>query len=74
MAAQSVFPGGTIMFDKRRTQIIVAFCTSCALTAFAVYQRYRPVTIPADALFVAAAIICLMPVLYGLVRRKTCPC
>jgi hypothetical protein len=58
------------MLHKRRSNVIVALCTSSALITFAAYQRDRPVTLPIDAFFVAAAMICLAPVLYGLLSCK----
>jgi hypothetical protein len=60
------------MFDRRVTHIIVALCTSFALIAFALYQRYRTVTVPTAAFFGAAAIICVMGELYGSLRHKAC--
>ena len=58
------------MLHKRRSNVIIALCTSSALIAFAFYQRYQPVTLPIDAFFVAAAMICLAPVLYRLLACK----
>jgi uncharacterized membrane protein YqjE len=53
--------------------IIIALCTTCAIIAFAFDQRYEAaITVPAVAFYVAAAIICLLPVFYALFRRKTC--
>jgi hypothetical protein len=51
------------------TIIIIALCTSCAMIAFARYQASIPVS--AVALFIAAAVICLLPVFYALVRHKS---
>jgi hypothetical protein len=61
------------MLKKLNSTIIIALCTSAALIAFAFDQRYEAsVTVPAVAFYVAAAVICLLPVLYALLRRKTC--
>ena len=61
------------MFKRLNTPGIVAFCTSCALIAFAFYQRRAASeAVPAYAFYLAAAIICLLPVLHALIRQKTC--
>jgi hypothetical protein len=61
------------MLKKLNSTIIIALCTSAALIAFAFDQRYEAsVTVPAVAFYVAATVICLLPVLYALLRRKTC--
>ncbi len=58
---------------RLNTTIITALCTSFFLIAFAFDQRYGAwITVPAGGLFVAAAIICLLPVFYALFRRDTC--
>jgi hypothetical protein len=62
------------MFKRLNALVIIAFCTSCAMIAFAFYRRYEgPTTVPAVAFYFAAAIICLLPVLNALIRHKTCP-
>jgi membrane protein YdbS with pleckstrin-like domain len=61
------------MNKRLNSTIIIALCTSCALIAFAFDQSHKAfVTVPAVAFFVAAATICLLPVFYALLRRKTC--
>jgi len=61
------------MTKRRNANIIVASCTSCALIAFAFYERYEASsTMPAVAFYVAAAVICLLPVLYASLRPKSC--
>jgi hypothetical protein len=61
------------MFKKLNSNIIIALCTSCALIAFAFYERHGASgSVPAVAFYGAAAVICLLPVLYGLLRHKTC--
>lgn len=51
------------MLKGLNSTIIIALCTSAALIAFAFDQRYRAsVTMPDVAFYVAAAIICLLPV------------
>jgi hypothetical protein len=57
------------MFKKLNSTIIVALCTSSALIAFAFYERHQASgSVPAVALYGAA----VLPVLYGLLRHKTC--
>lgn len=60
------------MFDKRKLEFTIALVTSCAVTTFAFYQRYRAVNVSVVTFYLAAAVICLLPVLYGLVRRQVC--
>ena len=61
------------MIKRLNPNIIIAFCTSCALIAFAFYERYKTLdTVPQVAFYGAAAVICLLPVLYGLLRHKNC--
>jgi hypothetical protein len=47
------------------TIIITALCISCALIAFARY-------VPAVAYYFAAPVICLLPVVYALLRQQVC--
>jgi hypothetical protein len=49
------------------TIIIIALCISAALIAFAFDQR---VTLSATAFYISAAVTCLSPVLYALLRCK----
>jgi len=58
------------MLKRLNSNIITALCTGCALIAFAFYQAY--ITVPATAFYVAAAIICLLPVVYAPACRKAC--
>ena len=61
------------MLKKLDSTIIVALCTSAALMAFAFDERYEAsVTVPAVAFYVAATVICLLPVLYASLRHKSC--
>ncbi len=61
------------MLKKLNSTIIIALCTSAALIAFAFGQRYGVfATVPTVAFFIAAAVICLLPVLYALLRCKAC--
>jgi hypothetical protein len=67
-----VFSGGSVI-KKFNSTIVIALGTSAALIAFAFDQR-RPeptVTVPEVSLYIAAAVICLLPVLVALVRHKT---
>jgi len=60
------------MTKRRKAYIIVASCTSCTLIAFALHERYEASgTVPAVAFYVAAAAICLLPVVYAILRHKT---
>jgi hypothetical protein len=52
--------------------ISIALCTSAALIAFAFSQRREAFTVPAVALYVSAAIICLGSEVYARLRRKSC--
>ncbi len=59
------------MLKKSTVTIVIALCTSAALIAFAFDQRNdASITVPAVAFFVAAAIMCLLTVLYALLRCK----
>jgi hypothetical protein len=59
------------MLKRLDSNIIIALCTSCAIIAFAFYERHgASVNVPVVAFYIAAAIICLLPVLYALLRRK----
>jgi len=61
------------MLKRLNVNIIIAFCTSCAMIAFAFYERYAASgTVPAVAFYGAAAVICLLPALYALLRHKIC--
>jgi hypothetical protein len=61
------------MLKKLNSNIIVALCTSCALIAFAFYERYDDSdTVPAVAFYIAAATICILPALYATFRHKSC--
>ena len=61
------------MLTKLNSTIIIALCTSAALIAFAFDQRYeRFVTVPQQTFYLAAAMVCLLPVFYALFRRKNC--
>ena len=58
------------MLKKLNSTIVVALCTGAGLTAFARYEA--SVTVSAIWLYVAAAAICLLPVLSALARHKSC--
>jgi hypothetical protein len=61
------------MIKKFSSNMFIALCTSSALIAFSFYERHDTSrTVSTSALFVAAAVICLLPVLYALVRREIC--
>jgi len=71
MAARSLSSGGT-MLKRLNVNIIIAFSTSCAMIAFAFYERYEASgTVPEVAFYGAAAAICLLPVVYAILRHKT---
>ncbi len=59
------------MLKKSIPTIIIALCTSAALIGFAFVQRYGEETHVSEAmLYVAAAIICVSPVIYRLLRCR----
>ena len=60
------------MFSKFNSTTGIALGTSAALIAFAFDQgRSQPsVTLPEFALYLAAAVICLLPVVIALARHK----
>ncbi|MGC4055273.1 MAG: hypothetical protein QM757_41085 [Paludibaculum sp.] len=58
------------MPKQTSSTIITALITACAMIAFAYYRAY--VTVPAAAFWLAAAVICLVPVASCLVKRRTC--
>jgi hypothetical protein len=61
------------MTQKFNSTTVIGVCTGGALTAFALTKRYGPSpAVPTVALYVAAAVICLLPVVFALVRHKTC--
>jgi hypothetical protein len=61
------------MTKRRNAEIIFALCTSCALIAFAFYERNEASgTAPAVAFYLAAAAICMLPLLYAILRHKIC--
>jgi hypothetical protein len=61
------------MIKRRNGNIVTALCTSSAMIAFAFYERHATAApVPEIAFYLAAAAICLLPVLYALVRHKSC--
>ena len=61
------------MLKRLNVNIIIAVSTCCAMIAFAFYERYEASgTVPEVAFYGAAAAICLLPVLYALLRLKVC--
>jgi hypothetical protein len=61
------------MPKKLNGNTFIAFVTGLAIVAFAFYQRQEgAVIVPTVAFYLAAAIICLLPVLYAVIRHKTC--
>ncbi len=60
------------MLKKLNANFVLALVTSWAIIAFAFYQRYETsVTVPAVAFFVGAAVMCLLPLLYAALFRRT---
>lgn len=55
------------MSNKGLIQIVVALCTSIALIALAVYQRYRPIPISGVSFDVMSAVIIVAPIAYGFI-------
>jgi hypothetical protein len=60
------------MFKKLNANIIVALCASCAIIAFAFYERYAASPIVPAGAFYVAGVICLPRVFYALLRHKVC--
>jgi hypothetical protein len=60
------------MLKKLNANIIVALCASCAIIAFAFYERYAASPIVSAGAFYVAAVICLPRVFYALLRHKVC--
>ena len=58
------------MFTKRNTELIIAVITAAGMIAFAYYQRHWPIPASPEAFFYAAAVICVLPVLYAVIRCK----
>ena len=61
-----------IMLKQFNSNVIIALFTACAMIAFAFYERYEPsgdkhVVVS----YIVAALICLFPVLYAIVRHRT---
>ena len=61
------------MFKRPSPNMIIALCTAGGMIAFSLAERHRVLKIiPTGAFFLAAAIICLIPVLVALIRHKNC--
>ena len=61
------------MFRKIGSNFVIALCTAATMIAFAFYQRYETsFAVSTTAFFLTAALICLLPVAYGLIRCKSC--
>lgn len=60
------------MLKKLNANIIVALCASCAIIAFAFYERYAASPIAPAGAFYVAAVICLPRIFYALLRHKVC--
>ncbi len=58
------------MLKRLNSNFTTALCTGCALIAFAFFQNR--INVSSATLDVAAAIICLTPVLLAPVWRKSC--
>ena len=58
------------MLKRLNSNIITALCTAGAIIAFAVYQVYIPVS--PVALYILAATICLLPVVFAPACRRAC--
>jgi hypothetical protein len=59
------------MLKRINANIITALCTSCAMIAFAFYERHGASgSVPEVAFWAAAAGISLLPVLFCLVRCR----
>ena len=58
------------MLKRFNSNIITALCTACAIIAFAVYRTHF--SAPAVVFYVAAATICLLPVVFAPACRRAC--
>jgi hypothetical protein len=59
------------MLNKSTQNIVLALLTSAALIGLAFFQRYRgPIRVSEATLFIFAAIICVSPVAFRLLRCK----
>jgi hypothetical protein len=56
------------MLKRLNSNIVTALCTGGAMIAFAFYQSH--ITVPAVAFYIAAATICLLPVVFAPACRK----
>lgn len=73
VAAVRTDSSGGILIKKFNSTTFIALCTGGALMAFAFGQGYEShFAVPAVAFYLAAAVICLLPVFTALVRRKVC--
>jgi hypothetical protein len=60
------------MLKKSTQTIVIALCTAAALIGLAFYQRYGgPISVSEATLYVSAAVICVLPAAYRLVRCKS---
>ncbi len=59
------------MLKRPSSNIITALCTGGAMIAFASYQSR--IAVPAVAFYIAAAIICLLPVVFAPACRTNAP-
>jgi hypothetical protein len=61
------------MLNKSTQTIVIALFTSAALIALAFYQRYgSPIRVSEVTFYISAAIICVSPVAYRVLRCKSC--
>lgn len=61
------------MIKPFNSTTVIALCAGVTLIGFAFDQRgEHHVNLPAVAYYIAAAVICLLPVFAALVRHKTC--
>ena len=61
------------MLKKSTQTIVIALFTAAALIGLAFCQRYGgPIPVSEATLYVAAAIICVLPVVYRSLRCKSC--
>jgi hypothetical protein len=62
------------MLKKSAQTIVIALCTSAALIGFAFFQRYGGgIRVSETTMYAAAAIICVSPVIYRLLRCQSLP-
>jgi hypothetical protein len=58
------------MLKRLNSNIVIGFCTGCAIIAFAAFQSH--IAISSTTFDIAAAVICLAPAAFAPVYRRAC--